>query len=273
MEKLGVRALVTALFGPLILLSAWQGGYIFLALIASIILLAINEFYDLAYQKVTHPSKYLGFALSLVLCLLLYFGQFQYLWILLAAAFFLIAGLELFRNQVAPVLNIAVTFMGLIYVSLFLGFFILIRELPRQLSLNYRAGGAWIILIFLAIWICDSAAYMLGARFGRHKLFERVSPNKTVEGAVLGFLFALLTAFGYSLFFLKEVPRVHLLVVGVICGSIGQLSDLLESLFKRDAGIKDSSNLLPGHGGILDRFDSEILVAPLVYFYLRFVLF
>ena len=114
---------------------------------------------------------------------------------------------------------------------------------------------------------------MLGSKFGKHKLFPRVSPNKTVEGTAFGFFFALLTAYISQLTFLPEISLVDALVIGVICGSFGQASDLIESLFKRDAGVKDASNLIPGHGGVLDRFDSEILVAPVVYFYLRFVVF
>ena len=133
-------------------------------------------------------------------------------------------------------------------------------------------GGKLIILLLLSIWICDSAAYIAGSRFGRHKLFSRVSPNKTVEGTLFGFLFALATAFACQMTFINELSLTQALVIGGICGSFGQLSDLVESLLKRDAGVKDSSNLIPGHGGILDRFDSEILVAPLVYFYAYFVI-
>ncbi|RMF57151.1 MAG: phosphatidate cytidylyltransferase [Calditrichaeota bacterium] len=180
---------------------------------------------------------------------------------------------ELFRNAVGPILNVATTLMGVFYVAFTLGFLLLVRELPGQVGVGYNVGGLVVILIFLAIWICDSAAYILGSRLGRHKLFERVSPNKTVEGTAFGFLFALLTAYVCQKTFLAELPLVHALAIGGICGSVGQLSDLVESLFKRDARVKDASQLIPGHGGILDRFDSEILTAPVVYLYLVFVAF
>ncbi|MFQ5754079.1 MAG: phosphatidate cytidylyltransferase [bacterium] len=272
-EKLGVRSVVTVIFGPFIIFCAWKGGYVFLALIISIVSLAMYEFYDLAAQKVTNPEKFIGIAAGVTLCLMLFLNQLLNLWILIALALFILVVFELFRNQVGPILNIATTFMGIFYVSFFLGFLILIRELPRNLNVEYQVGGTLIILIFLSIWICDSAAYILGSRFGNHKLFERVSPNKTIEGTIFGFIFAVLTAYVCYLTFLPQIGLVNALVIGAVCGSVGQISDLLESLFKRDARVKDSSNLIPGHGGILDRFDSEILVAPVVYFYLRFIVF
>ncbi|NIR52958.1 phosphatidate cytidylyltransferase [candidate division KSB1 bacterium] len=273
LRKFGVRTLVTVVVGPFIILCAWKGQYLFFALMTSIVVLGMYEFYNLSVQKVAIPERFTGIATGIGICFLFFFNQMQNVWILIAASFFLLLVLELFRNKVAPILNVATTFMGVIYVAFFLGFLILIRELGDQVGLSYEIGGELVILVFLCIWICDSAAYILGAQFGRTKLFERVSPNKTVEGTLFGFGFAVLTAYVCYLTFLTEIGLVNALTIGAICGSVGQVSDLLESLFKRDAHVKDSSNLIPGHGGILDRFDSEILAAPVVYFYLYFIVF
>jgi phosphatidate cytidylyltransferase len=217
--------------------------------------------------------RIIGITTGIFIGFIFFYNQTQSLWLVITVACFLIVSFELFRNEVAPILNIATTVMGIFYVALFLGFLILIRELPHQLDLDYRIGGKWVILIFVLIWICDSAAYILGTRFGKHKLLERVSPNKTIEGTLFGFAFALLTAYVFYLLFLNEMSLFDVLVIGGICGSLGQVSDLVESLLKRDARVKDSSNILPGHGGILDRFDSEILVAPAVYLYIRFIIY
>ncbi len=271
LETLGARTLVSLVFGPAILISAWIGGYAFLGLVTLMVMLAMHEFYSLAVHKNARPQKILGIATGASLCLLLYFNQLQHLWILLSASFLVILIIELFRNKDSAILNVAATLLGIYFVALTLGFLLLIREVPNPIS--YKLGGSLVILIFATVWVCDSAAYMLGSKFGKHKLFERVSPNKTVEGTAFGFLFALLTAYICQLTFLPEISLVDALAIGVICGSFGQASDLIESLFKRDAGVKDASNLIPGHGGVLDRFDSEILVAPVVYFYLRFVVF
>jgi phosphatidate cytidylyltransferase len=121
--------------------------------------------------------------------------------------------------------------------------------------------------------VCDSAAYFVGRAFGRHTLFERVSPKKTWEGAIAGFFFAV-GAFLLARFLVLPYLSVSdALICGTIVGLFGQIGDLAESLLKRDAGVKDSSQLIPGHGGVLDRFDSIMFVAPLIFLYLDFVVF
>ena len=124
----------------------------------------------------------------------------------------------------------------------------------------YRWGGYTVISIFVMIWICDSAAYYAGSAFGKHKLFPRVSPNKSWEGTFFGFIFAVITAVAAKYIVLDYLPLGSAVIIGVIVGSVGQLGDLIESLLKRDAGVKDSSQFIPGHGGVLDRFDSLLLV-------------
>ncbi|MCG8607415.1 phosphatidate cytidylyltransferase, partial [bacterium] len=248
-ETLGKRTVVTVLFGPFILFCAWKGGYLFLALISSIVVLGIHEFYELATRKVTSPQRAVGMAAGLVICVLMYLSRPEDIWILLAVVLLVLLVLELFRNEVGPILNVATTILGLLYGGFLVSFLVLIRQASQKMNLSYETCGEMVILIFMCVWLCDTSAYLLGSRIGRHKLFERVSPNKTVEGTVAGFLFALLTAYLCHLSFLQEIKLHHALIIGGICGSIGQVSDLLESLFKRDAGVKDSSNLIPGHGG------------------------
>jgi phosphatidate cytidylyltransferase len=201
--------------------------------------------------------------------------------------------IELFRNKPSALLNSASTVFGVLYVSFFLGSLVGLRELfvpadfpvwahfavagpsvPEEIAAQiYRWGGWTVVAVFAGIWACDSAAYFAGRAFGRHRLFERVSPKKTWEGAVAGLLAA--TA---AFVLMREVALPYLslrdaIVCGAVIGVFGQTGDLIESLMKRDAGVKDSSALLPGHGGILDRFDSLIFVSPLLFFYLDFVVF
>jgi phosphatidate cytidylyltransferase len=272
-ETLGKRTLVTVLFGPFILFCAWKGGYLFLAFISSIVVLGINEFYDLATHKVANPHRAVGMAAGLATCLLMYFNRLEDVWILLTVVLLVLLIVELFRNEDGPIINVATTVLGFFYGGFLVSFLILIREASQKMTVSYETGGEIVILIFMCVWLCDTSAYLLGSRIGRHKLFERVSPNKTVEGTMAGFVFSVLTAYLCHLAFLQEIKPHEALIIGGICGSLGQVSDLLESLFKRDAGVKDSSNLIPGHGGILDRFDSEILVVPIVYLYLRYGVF
>ena len=126
----------------------------------------------------------------------------------------------------------------------------------------------FVIFIFFTIWICDSAAYFYGKAFGKRKLFEKISPKKTWEGSAAGFISAVISFSLFAYFLLPEFSSLHAAVIGAIIGVIGQYGDLAVSQFKRDAGVKDSSNILPGHGGILDRFDSALFSFPVILIYL-----
>ena len=120
-----------------------------------------------------------------------------------------------------------------------------------------------IFAIFLSTWICDTSAYLIGTAIGRHKLAPKISEKKSVEGFVAGFIGSVLASFIYliilSAFSLSACDPLYIIAIGVICGTFGQIGDLAESLIKREIGVKDSGNLLPGHGGFLDRFDSILL--------------
>ncbi len=205
----------------------------------------------------------------------------------------LLLAVELFRNRGSAMLNIAATIFGSMYVSLFFGSLIGIRELfvpedfpvyahfsitgvavgEEAVATIDRWGGWTVVVLFASIWACDSAAYFAGRAMGRHKLFVRVSPNKTWEGAVAGLLFAVGTFLLGKALLLPYLTPGQAVICGLIVGLFGQLGDLVESLLKRDAGVKDSSTLIPGHGGVLDRFDSLMYISPLFYFYLDFVVF
>jgi len=200
---------------------------------------------------------------------------------------------ELFRKKGSALVNIASTLFGVWYVPFFLGSLVGLRELfvpedfpvsrffplvsppvPEEVAVSISRWGAMtVISVFAAVWLCDSGAYFAGRAWGRKKLFERVSPNKTWEGACAGFLLAVLTFVVARLLVLPYLALTEAIVCGGIIGVFGQLGDLAESLLKRDAGVKDSSALIPGHGGVLDRFDSLMFAAPLLYLYLDFVVF
>ena len=140
-----------------------------------------------------------------------------------------------------------------------------------QLAQINRWGGYTVIAIFASIWMCDTAAYFGGSSFGKHLLFERVSPKKTWEGAVFGFIFSVLTMITAKILLLGYLAFQHALVLGVLIGIFGQVGDLIESRLKRDVGVKDSSTLIPGHGGLYDRFDSLVYISPIVYLYIDFI--
>jgi len=160
------------------------------------------------------------------------------------------------------IVDVAVTLLGMIYIGWFFSYFLFIR--------NLTAHGAYLFFLMLTIWAMDTVAYLVGKKFGKHKLAPTISPNKSWEGAVAGFIICIIAADIFSGF--AEINGTHALILGTIIGIVAQLSDLVESVIKRDAGVKDASNAIPGHGGVLDRMDSFILTAPIMYYYVVWVI-
>jgi len=272
-KNLGSRVIVAIFGAPLIILLILKGGIPFVILVLIINLVAQFEFYKLNETKKMLPLKIVGSIGTIAITILFYKFGIEKIWIIIFPLFYFALLIELFRNKASSTLNLASTVWGLFYPAAFFGFMILIRELPNELGSEYQLGGRWLLLMLIIIWICDTAAYFIGKTIGKHKLFFRVSPNKTVEGAVAGLIFSFITAYIFHLTYIKDLTLSQCMVIAFIAGTMGQIGDLIESLFKRDAGVKDSSNLLPGHGGMLDRFDAPLFVAPLVYFYLKLIVF
>ena len=183
------------------------------------------------------------------------------------AAFLSIALIPVFafemfrRKRNRSIETMAVTFLGMFFIPWSLGHLLLLRSLKPN-------GMIYVFFIFIVIWILDTGAYAVGVRMGRNKL-STVSPKKTIEGAIGGVVTGTLSAglFGY-LFLKNDLTVAESLMIGFFISIISQFSDLAESIFKRDVGVKDSADLLPGHGGMLDRFDSFLFTAPLLYYYL-----
>ena len=261
-----IKRLGVAVIGiPAIFALIYLGKLAFLLFSMLVVGLALFEFYLMMEKKGGAPAKYWGVLIALFLGPVLFWQWDRSLYLIGAVLVSLL--IELFRGKTNPTNNVAQTLGGVIYVGLFYAL-MLVRELPGQLGWSY-ATGAWLIyLIFISIWICDTAAYGFGSWLGRHPLYKRISPNKTWEGAIAGLVTGVASAALIQYFFIPALTLKDGLVIGFIVGLFGQLGDLVESMFKRDAGVKDSSNLLPGHGGVLDRFDSPLMVGPLVLIYL-----
>jgi phosphatidate cytidylyltransferase len=160
--------------------------------------------------------------------------------------------------------QISFTLFGILYIAGLGGCYLLIR--------NFEGGNLLILFLFLITWLGDIAAYYWGKNFGKTPMAPMVSPNKTVEGAIAGLAGSLTAGLIAGFLFLDHIMIEHCLLVAFICGSIGQLGDLAESLLKRHAGIKDSGNILPGHGGVLDRIDSLLFAGPAFYCYFKLVI-
>jgi phosphatidate cytidylyltransferase len=151
--------------------------------------------------------------------------------------------------------------------------FVLLRELPWSAGLEYARGGDFVLLAFFVTWSCDTGAYAFGRMFGRVRPWQKISPRKSLEGSIGGLISAVVAAFIAKYWFAPFLRVFDAAALGLLVGVSGQVGDLVESLLKRDARHGDSSDTIPGHGGILDRFDSLYFAAPLVFYYLRMVVF
>lgn len=171
---------------------------------------------------------------------------------------------ELFKNKAHPFSNITHTIIPAIYVAVPFGLLLLSNDLfAVKGHLNI-----FIIIFYFSLWGNDTGAYFTGSLIGKHKLFERISPNKTWEGSFGGAFFAIAVAIAGGVYFAEETPIWQWAGIGFIISVFGSMGDLVESLFKRSMNVKDSGNILPGHGGILDRFDGLLIAAPFVFCFL-----
>ncbi len=264
----GTRTLVAVIAIPFILGVSYFGNIPFLIFTLLIGLVANLEFIKMTATKGAFGNSTISSLMIILLILNTYFKilDLYSLLIIFAASSLLI---ELYRNKASAINNLGVTFLGVLYIGLFSSSILAIREFYQN-PLEYDQGGFIIISILFSIWICDSAAYFLGLAFGKHRLFLRVSPKKSWEGAIAGFVFSILTMIAAKVIILDFLNWIDIIALGLIVGIIGQVGDLIESLIKRDAGVKDSSAIIPGHGGIFDRFDSLLFAAPFVFLYLKY---
>lgn len=250
-----------------ILLGLWWFGGLFLL----ISLGSIWEFYSLIEKGGAKPQKILGSLIGVFLFMGFFLsgsGQIsaEILWVLVpfSISVFIV---ELYRKQEQAFSNIALTLLGVGYVVLPFALFSGMVFRSPTVSEYYP----YILLgYFILIWLYDSGAYIFGVSFGKHRLFERISPKKSWEGLIGGAIVALLAAWLLSHYFIG-IGLLDWIVIAVIVVVAGTYGDLAESMLKRQMGVKDSGNILPGHGGILDRFDAVFLSSPLVYVYLQLV--
>jgi phosphatidate cytidylyltransferase len=252
------RRILSALIGaPLLLVLTWLGGWYLALLVVALALLGLREYLDIGQKAgiVSNPK-------FIELFCLLWLGVFllrQTEWLLpLGMVWFILifGGYALYYPRMSFA-EASYGFLAILYpITLFVSLYYL-RELPQ--------GLYWCFFLFFLVWITDTGAFFVGNALGKRKLAPKVSPNKSIEGAVGGLLAALIFGFIYW-FITKGGTLSAILLLSLIASAVSQIGDLFESALKRAAGVKDSGKLIPGHGGILDRFDSFLFALPVVYF-------
>lgn len=243
-------------FVPVLLLFMYLGGAPFALLVVALATIGLHEFYTMAKGK--HQILFVPVLLGVWTMLMgSYLHVSNWLTLGILVTFCLVFGYAVFRFPAFNVEDIAANFLALIYVGWTLSHLILLSGMPD--------GRVQVFFAFMAMWANDTGAYFTGIALGKHRPWGEISPKKSVEGAIGGILTTCVALFLLNLYF-DLMHGVTVILIGVAVAIIGLIGDLMESLIKRYYGVKDSGKLIPGHGGILDRFDSVMLAAPVMYY-------
>ena len=256
------RYLGAAMIAPFIIF-VFLGGIYLRGFVFALSILALWEFYSALKEKNFKPIKSAGYILLVIYYLLN--NNFEHMMYVLVAAAFILLILPVI-NLEYTFIDVSLTLLGFIYCGILFGFVYLVNA--------KRCGEFLVWIIFIGSWLSDTAAFYSGKLFGKHKLSPRVSPKKTIEGSIGGLIGATIFTGVFGIIVQKYInimPIYNYFIIGALCGVFGQFGDLVASSIKRYVGIKDYSNLIPGHGGILDRFDSIIFSATVIFYYLTFI--
>ncbi len=263
-QELFKRVVVAAILLPLSLLIIIKAHpYLFLAFVVFISVLATYEFIKIMKNSDIYLYIQLVWASSVITPTFIYFLGFQ---VFVAYSFiilFILFMLKMFSaNPTEKVMEeVSYNFIAILFIPFLTTFLALLRNI----------GYEWVLFLSFVIWASDTFAYFTGVTFGKHKLISKISPGKSVEGLIGGVLGAVIVGILFNYFLLKE-SWIIMTVILIDIIAAGVLGDLIESMIKRSANVKDSGKIFPGHGGILDRLDSIILASPVLYFYLIYIL-
>jgi len=272
------RVVSGLILAPAVFYLVYLGSWPFLLFIEALVILGSIEFLRMARNKGAEPHMELGVLAAAALAALLYEGHAAASGLAVTLFFLLVLVLELRRGRPAgSVANLGATVLGVFYVGWLGGHLGLLRQMPDRIGAALPGGdslGARLVWFTLVItWAGDSGAFFVGRWLGKTPLFPAVSPKKTVEGSIGGVLASILAGLAGGLWIVPMLGIRDSVLLGLVAGVVGPIGDLVESLLKRDFGVKDAGELIPGHGGVLDRFDSLFFVAPVVYYYLKYLVF
>lgn len=280
------RIAVAAVSIPLLVWMVLKGEISFFLFVNFIIAVGLYEFYKMIENKGIKVYQKMGIAAGVSIPVLYtitrleevapYLKNERFSYIILSLMIVGFMTRQVISGEIKEAMpKIAYTLFGVVYVSFMITHILYMKDIGADYgNQGIYNGRYWIMAVFLMVWASDSAAYFIGIAFGKNRLAPKISPKKSIEGAVAGLLAPIAVMFWLQHFLLfkgSDIGIINTVVIGLIVGIFGQIGDLGESLFKREFEIKDSGKILLGHGGILDRFDSMIFVMPLVYYYVKYV--
>src|SRR5574344_970199 len=259
------RMLTGLIMGTIALSCITYGGLALLALLLVVIFFASREYSKILQHKGFYPSLKIILLSEIFLAAIAYFQRLDLVAVALTFCTIVTFMWVLFKGRQPYIANAATTILGFVYCGWFPLHLLFLRDLS---SVKYASGLGFVIMMFFAILLTDTGCYYAGRHLGKHKLAPVVSPNKTIEGSIGGAIASIISCvlIGYFL----DVSVIASIFIGLFCTIFAQIGDLCESLIKRDAGVKDSGDTLPGHGGFLDRTDSYVLTVPVLYYYFKF---
>lgn len=275
MKTFWIRTASATVYAVLFLGSIYSGRLLGSPLWGDIILTAFalfvtlgctHEFYKLVGMQGATPSRAVGYVFATVMLVFwslsdivmgVGYQMYYYLKFLAYISIPLVVALQLWKHSKQPFADAAYTLLPAAYIAFALSQMVYLNTYPKAL-----------VMCLIMVWTNDCFAYMGGSLFGKHKMWPRHSPGKTWEGTAIGVVFAVLVGIFVGPLFNAGIQRFDWAILGLICGVVGTLGDLAESMLKRSVGVKDSGNIMPGHGGFLDRFDSLLFILPVVSAYL-----
>jgi phosphatidate cytidylyltransferase len=271
LKEIQKRSISGLLFATVLLGSIMFGPWSFALLFGTFSIFILKEFYHLSKAAGISPQRNLGLIIGGTIFLLTFLTAKGYIAVNLTgiylAMLFLVPAIELFRAKKNSIENISVTLFGILYVSVPITLFHYF-VFPEYSQCDYY-DPKLLVILFVLIWAYDSGAYLFGVTFGKHRLFERISPKKSWEGFFGGWFIAVLFAWGLQQLF-PQLELPFLVIMATTVTITGTFGDLVESMIKRNLGLKDSGKFMPGHGGLLDRFDSILFASPFVYLVIQF---
>lgn len=294
MKELSRRILVALIGIPITIAIVYLNKFLFFLFLLALSNLTLREFYNLTKHRNYAPNSFLGYFINSFALILFYIlsssnvldtnQTISLIILVFSLSPFILLLVNILSKKQKITESLATTLFGLLWINFSFVAILMLRSLP-SLFLRINEFGfsnklyltsvpspitdQWSFLFFISIlgsiWICDSFAYFIGTALGKHKLAPSVSPKKSWEGAIAGIFGALISFYLFDTIFALSIQNGFLLLFSFTVGVIGQLGDLAESKIKRDFNVKDSSNLLPGHGGLLDRLDSIMFVFPTIF--------
>ena len=265
------RVITSFAIGLPALFAMIAGGVWLTALVLLVVVLASKEYSKILTNKGFFPSFKIMIASSLIFATLAYFNKFNLIPLAFTLSALMCLMWVLFRGRQPYIANVATTLFGFLYCGWFPLHLLFLRNMGDNLPnciIPNPLGAGYCILILFAVLVTDTFCYLVGSKWGKHKLSPVISPNKTIEGSIGGSVMCMIFSLGIGLAI--GLAWYHAIILGILIAGFAQIGDLCESMIKRDAGVKDSSNILPGHGGLLDRTDSYIMTIPVVYYYLQY---